>query len=137
MGKLSKQKGKRGERFVVNFLRSLGLTARRSQQYCGSEHSADVISVPGIHIESKFVERLNIGDAMNQAEADCGDNVPVIFHKRNRKPLMISFKAEDLITFVNSFSTSLAQNDIDHEEPDLKSRDQNPNRRPKLDQGQA
>lgn len=95
----SKQKGKRGELELKNKLNELGFTTRRSQQFCGSQDSADVVGIDGVHIECKLVERLNINDAMAQAETDCGANVPVVCHRRTRAPWMVTVKLNDLIKF--------------------------------------
>lgn len=47
-------KGKRGERELAAILKEYGYNeARRGQQYCGADGSADVIGLPGIHIEAK------------------------------------------------------------------------------------
>lgn len=91
-------KGKRGERYVANWLKEkLGVEARRSQQYCGVAGDSDVIGLEGAHIEVKFVENLSISKAMQQAEKDAKDsNIPVIFHKKNNQPLMVTVKADDL-----------------------------------------
>ena len=49
----SRQKGKRGELEVKNLLNSYGYSCRRGQQYCGVNGDADVVGLPGIHIEVK------------------------------------------------------------------------------------
>ena len=51
MGRMSRDKGKRGERELANALRNCGYETRRGQQYSGTETSADVVGLPGIHIE--------------------------------------------------------------------------------------
>ncbi len=68
----SREKGKRGERELASKLREYGYGTRRGQQYCGANGDADVVGLPGIHIECKRVERLNLDDAMTQAKADSG-----------------------------------------------------------------
>ena len=55
---------------------------------------------PNLHIEVKRVEALNVPKAMRQAERDAGANVPVLAHRRNREPWLITIKAEDLRRFV-------------------------------------
>lgn len=56
----SNQKGKKGERELAAILKSYGYEdSRRGQQYCGSNGDADVVGLPGIHIECKRVEKLN------------------------------------------------------------------------------
>ena len=48
----SKRKGKEGELRLVHFLREHGYECRRTAQYCGKTgEAADVIGLPGLHIE--------------------------------------------------------------------------------------
>lgn len=64
----------------------------------GSE-LADVIGLPGIHIEVKAVERLNVRKAMEQSQRDATDekegNLPIVAHKANRKPWLVTMLADD------------------------------------------
>ena len=64
MGKSQREKGKRGERELAGRLRDHGYDCRRGQQFCGASGDADVTGLPGIHIECKRVERLNLQEAM-------------------------------------------------------------------------
>ena len=84
MGKMQRNKGKRGERELAGILRDYGYDCRRGQQFCGANGDADVVGLPGIHIESKRTERLNLYDALAQATRDARKGeIPVIFHRRN------------------------------------------------------
>ena len=65
----SRAKGARGERELAEILRCYGFSARRGQQYRGGADSPDVMGLPGIHIEVKRVERLNIYDARPSGSA--------------------------------------------------------------------
>ena len=69
----SNNKGKNGERELATILREYGYDSRRGQQYCGSNGDADVVGLPGVHIECKRVERLNIYDAIEQSKNDARD----------------------------------------------------------------
>jgi hypothetical protein len=94
----SKDKGKRGERAWKDILHSAGFTsAYRSQQFCGSEHSADVIcsELAKYHFEVKWVEKLNVRDALEQASTDCGTAIPIVAHYKNRGEWLITMKASD------------------------------------------
>ena len=94
----SREKGVRFERTLAKKLREYGYDTRRGQQYCGANGDADVVGLPGIHIEAKAVERLNIYNAMEQAINDKKDDeVPAVFHKKNRKPILVTMKLEDWI----------------------------------------
>lgn len=94
----SREKGARFERTLAKKLREYGYDTRRGQQYCGANGDADVVGLPGIHIEAKAVEHLNIYNAMEQAINDKKDDeVPAVFHKKNRKPILVTMKLEDWI----------------------------------------
>lgn len=96
------QKGKAGERELSAELRRLfGVDCRRGQQYCGANGDADVVGLPGIHVECKRVEALNIHGAVEQAQADAMEgDVPVVFHRRNRTPWLVTLRLEDVEAFV-------------------------------------
>lgn len=66
----SREKGAAGERELAGILKKYGYDCRRGQQYCGINGDADVIGIPGLHIECKRVEKLNIDDALEQSIRD-------------------------------------------------------------------
>ena len=91
------QKGKRGERAWRDELLAHGYQARRGQQFSGSPDSPDVVcpDLPGLHFEVKVVEKLNLGQAMDQAARDASARIPVVAHKRNRGPWLVTMRADD------------------------------------------
>ena len=92
----SRAKGAAGERELAKKLREYGYDCRRSQQYCGANGDADVIGLPGIHIECKRVERLNIDDAMLQAIRDRREGeFPAVFHRKNNGKWMVTMLLDD------------------------------------------
>lgn len=94
----SRAKGARAERALANKLRSYGYDARRGQQYSGANGDADVVGLPGIHIECKHVERLNLYDAMAQSKRDALVNErPAVFHKRNNAEWLVTMRLDDWI----------------------------------------
>lgn len=91
----SKAKGARFERTLASRFREYGYDCRRTAQYCGNTgEAADVIGLPGIHIEAKHVERLNIYDAMAQAKRDSAgsDTLPAVFHKKNNAAILVTME---------------------------------------------
>ena len=96
----SRQKGARAERELASILRAYGYEARRSVQYCGKTgEAADIVGLPGIHIECKRVERLNINEAMAQAIRDARPGeVPAVFSRRNSMPWLVTISLEDFMT---------------------------------------
>lgn len=101
----SRQKGKRTELELAHKLTELtGIECRRSQQYAGINGDADVIGLPFLHIESKAVERLRLREAMSQSENDAKeDEIPVVMHKQNRKPWLVTLNLEDFITLYKAW----------------------------------
>lgn len=92
----SRKKGAAGERELAKTLREYGYDCRRGQQYCGANGDADVIGLPGIHIECKRVERLNIDDAMLQAIRDRREGeYPAVFHRKNNGKWMVTMLLDD------------------------------------------
>ena len=82
--------------YVMQQLREYGYDSRRGQQYCGSNGDADVVGIPGVHIECKRVERLNIYDAIEQSKNDARDGEnPVVMHRRNRKEWLVTMPLDD------------------------------------------
>ena len=105
-GRMSRNKGASGERELARELsRLLGVDARRGQQHCGGPDSPDVkIDIPDLHIECKRTERLRLYEAMEQATEDASKGldegqqpkVPVVCHRSNRKPWLLTVRLEDL-----------------------------------------
>lgn len=94
----SKQKGARFERNLASKLKEYGYDCRRGQQYCGLNGNADVVGLPGIHIEAKAVERLNIYDAVNQSKRDAKNNeLPAVFHKKNNCEILVTMPLSNWI----------------------------------------
>lgn len=103
IGKSSKARGKRGELSLVHALRDAGFPeVRRTAQYCGkATGTADLVGLPGVHVEAKNVERLNIWSALAQSkrdvEADGKGDSPAVFFKRNRTGWYVALPLEDFI----------------------------------------
>ena len=67
----------------------------RAQSY-GEE--PDLSGLPGVHIECKRVERLNISQAMAQDVRDAEkfqDGAPTVFHRRNRELWLVTMRIDD------------------------------------------
>lgn len=94
----SNAKGKRGERELANILKEYGYDCRRGQQFCGANGDADVVGLPGIHIECKRVQALNLYKAMAQAVDDAKeDEFPTIFHRKDGQEWLVTMRLEDWI----------------------------------------
>lgn len=95
----SRQKGARGERELAKKLREYGFDSRRGQQYSGANGDPDVVGLPGVHIECKRVEKLNIEDAMAQARHDRKENeIAAVFHRKNNCEWLVTMRLDDFMT---------------------------------------
>ena len=95
----SSKKGAEGERELANILRGEGYTIDRGGTTSFGE-APDLSGLPGIHIEVKRREKLNIWDAMKQAIQDSAkfkDGAPALFHRRNRAPWLVTMLFTDWI----------------------------------------
>lgn len=98
MGRMSRNKGKRGENELANILKAHGYDARRGQQFSGANGDADVVGLPGVHIEVKRTESLSLYTALEQAESDAREGeIPVVFHRRNRKRWVAIMELENFL----------------------------------------
>lgn len=113
MGMKSKRKGKSGELEAAKELaRLFGCEARRGQQFSGGDDSPDVKhNIPGIQIEVKRTESLRIYDAIEQAASDAGQaKVPVVLHRRNKKPWLAVIRLDDLPEVATQLYLTLVDN---------------------------
>ena len=103
MAKMSKDKGKRGELEVAAIIRSHGFEARRGQQRRGGPDSPDVIhSIPNVHVEVKFRQRVSLYEALDKAAEEALGEVPVIFHRPVRKGWLITMNADDFLRIMRA-----------------------------------
>lgn len=94
----SRNKGAAGERELAAKLRGYGYKCRRGQQYSGVNGDADVVGLPGIHIECKRVERLNLSEAVKQAVRDAkASETPAVFHRKNREDWLVTLRLDDFM----------------------------------------
>ena len=110
IGKASKAKGVRFELEIAHFLQNHGYPdAHRTAQHCGKTGDAgDVEGVPGLHVECKHVEKLNLYNAYHQAVRDNSAKgngyIPVVIHKKNRETTLVSLSMDDFIEIFSIYS---------------------------------
>ena len=108
IGKSSRAKGKRGELEVSKAFQAAGFPdARRAQQYNGvAAGNADILGVPGLHVEVKRVERLNLTAAYEQSARDAETagkgEVPIVVHRKSREPWMVTLSLQDFLKIFGS-----------------------------------
>ena len=98
MSKREGEKGAAGEREVAKILTSSGFDcARNARNGISTDDLAHAI--PGVHIEVKRRERLNVSEAMQQATRDAGERSPVVVHRRSHEPWLATVRLDDLLTW--------------------------------------
>lgn len=96
----SKQKGARAERNLSKVLNSYGYDTHRTAQYSGKNGGdADLIGMPGIHVECKHAEQMRLYDWIAQAKRDAsakpGYELPCVFHRKNNAEWLVSMRLDD------------------------------------------
>lgn len=97
MGKSSQKKGRAGELELCRVLQDNGYRVSPGMAVSYGD-TPDLVGLPGVHIECKRVERLNLRAAMEQAERDAAffkDGAPAVFHRQNRQPWLVTMRLSD------------------------------------------
>lgn len=104
----SRQKGKRIELEIVNWMKDQGvLSAHRTQQFNGALGLADIeakTELPSFHIEAKGTKDARLGrakwlDWYHQLERDCPEHmISVLFHKANNCRIVGVLPAKSAVT---------------------------------------
>lgn len=104
MGLKEKRKGERGERLLRDELRDYGFEdVTRGFVW---NHTSDLVGLKGIHVEAKFVEKLNIRAALAQAEEEAEkrqDGMPTVFSKTSRKPWIVTMNLDDWVKLYKAY----------------------------------
>ena len=110
----SKSKGARFERQLASRFREYGYDARRTAQYCGnSGDAADVIGLPGIHVEAKHQEQMRLYEWMAQAKRDAaaggGNALPAVFHKKNNAEILVTVEFDTFMQLYREWEVGNAE----------------------------
>lgn len=106
----SKRKGSEAERELLHLLEAHGIEAHHNlQQFVGGmdnpDVSATVCGIP-LHVEVKRQERLRLSEAVTQAVHDAnGHALPVVVHRSNRQPWLVTARLEDVFRVMNDMET--------------------------------
>lgn len=98
-GRSSQRKGRAGELELAEFLRRHRYDARPGRALSYGEEP-DVIGLPGVHIECKRAERLNLSAWMRQSVRDAerfGDGLPAVVHRKNREEWLVTMRLSDFV----------------------------------------
>lgn len=103
-GRTSQRKGADGEREIVSILQAHGYPAQRGGSLTYGT-VPDVYGLPGLHLEIKRRERLDLYGAYRQSVEDARrfqDGRPVVVHRRSREPWMVTLALDDSLAIYGS-----------------------------------
>lgn len=104
MGKSSQAKGRRAEIELSGILQGYGYDVQPGKAVSYGE-TPDVTGLPGIHIEVKRREGVDLSAALKQATADAerfGDGLPAVFHRGNREKWRVTMALPDWMAMYQS-----------------------------------
>ena len=100
-GKGSQSKGREAELALAKELRErLGIPGIRAGKPASFGREADIVGVPGLHIEVKRHERLALPEWIEQSERDSvrlNDGFPTVIFRRNREPWRICLRLDHFL----------------------------------------
>lgn len=106
MGAKERNKGARGERLLRDEFRKYGFDdVTRGFVW---NKTSDLIGLNGIHVEAKFVEKLNIRKALDQAKEEAEkrkDGMPTVFSKTSRQPWIVTMDLDDWIKLYRAWNS--------------------------------
>lgn len=116
----SKQKGARFERQLAGIFRDYGYKdSHRTAQYCGNTgDAADVVGLPGLHVEAKHQERMQLYDWMAQAKHDAraSGNLPAVFHKKNNAEILVTMPIDAFMQIYSEYAAGIKEKENGDEE---------------------
>lgn len=111
MGKASQRKGRAAELELSRILQGYGypVEAGRAQSY---GEVPDLSGLPGIHIEVKRRENVNLSAALEQSRRDAGrfGGLPAVFHRRNREQWRVTMDLPDWLELYRSYQPPIDSN---------------------------
>lgn len=110
----SRNKGARAEvAFAKELASVLGVEARRGRQYSGSPDSPDIVTnIEGVHFECKRTEKFSLYEALDQAQRDAPNDIPVVLHRKNNRKTVVCLYLEHLDEYIDR--QIKAQDDIEN-----------------------
>jgi len=103
MSKASRDKGAAAEREIVHILRDNGWKdAQRTHDGRAQRARGDIRNgPPGVHIEVKRHEKLNVPAALRQVEADANPlDLPVLVHRPSRQDWCATLPLDELLALL-------------------------------------
>lgn len=111
-GRGAKAKGDKYERELAEYFnRECGISSHRTPLSGGGrkEALADLLGTPGIAIEAKRTEKVQLADFMTQAVKNCGADLPVVITRKNQQAIEDSYVFMQLKEWMDLYRAFLSQ----------------------------
>lgn len=105
----SRAKGARREREACDIFADNGIFARRSQQYKGTNDSADIEGQDGetffrlFHAEIKGRENFRLYPWLDKCKEEAENKYPFLMYKKNGKPWTVTMYADDILPILRHY----------------------------------
>jgi hypothetical protein len=119
-GRGAKAKGDKYERELAEYFNSeCGINSHRTPLSGGGrkEALADLLGTPGIAIEAKRTEKVQLADFMTQAIKNCGADLPVVITRKNQQATEDSYVFMQLKEWMDLYRAFLTQQGYTHDQP--------------------
>ena len=119
-GRGAKAQGDKYERELATYFNAEGgLNSHRTPLSGGGrkEALADLLGTPGIAIEAKRTEKINLADFMAQATKNCGADLPVVITRKNQQSIEDSYVFMQLREWMDLYRAFLTQQGYTHDQP--------------------
>lgn len=100
MSKASRDKGAQFERDVQDLARAHGFTTARRAFASGAQGGADLTGIPGVALECKRQERVNLPAWWRQAVAAADGDMPVVALRWSRGPALAVLELDELLALL-------------------------------------
>ncbi len=120
MARTSQRKGRAGELELCRVLSGFGYDVKPGAAVSFGS-TPDAVGLPGIHIEVKRREQMDIASALKQAEVDAQrfGGVPCVFYRRSREPWRVVVPLTAWIEMFKAWSGDHERSESDTLRPDV------------------
>ncbi|MBR3861404.1 MAG: hypothetical protein IKM84_05960 [Oscillospiraceae bacterium] len=105
MGRSQQRKGRSGELELCRLLNAQGYAVRPGQAVSYGQEP-DLVGLPGVHIEVKRREVVDLAAALKQAAEDAerfGDGIPAVFARGNRQKWRVTMLLDDWLNLYQRY----------------------------------
>lgn len=99
MGRMSRTKGAKGELEVIKLAQAHGFVAARTRSGSGQDRG-DVAGIDGFAVEVKRAERESVRTWFAQAAENCGNDIPVVAHRKNNGQWLATLEMDELLALI-------------------------------------